>query len=366
MNLLSEVAEAMTVDLNGAYFLVHQRWNDEDLNNHIIYYLRMLVSTYLKMNVATYDAFVADIGGIANYCSTNIEAVNKEIEHIGVSALVNVLLKPVNLALQVAYLDLSPGTAPNMYRFPDEANGQDETAFAGVIYTLFRPTHYDILYRTQPPLIQAPAQAQTPAANYSLQVHRVAFNNGPEIHSTAGAMHSFSAADIQTLSMIPGFENASMMSGPPPLGDAFSTPQSPWTPFPDSFAAATPSPQAMTEAPPAVMAATPSPESSSARPIKIQPSPGPVPGLVPGPSPLMRTVSRSSTPAASIRFSPMQLQYDSGKDMFPESAFQVTTSTFKNSVWNRAHFGNPDFHPEEWSPDDENTDGRMATRKRSR
>jgi ubiquitin thioesterase protein OTUB1 len=46
--------------------------------------------------------------------------------------------------------------------------------------------------------------------------------------------------------------------------------------------------------------------------------------------------------------------------------FQVTTNTFKNSVWNRAHFGNPDFHPEEWSPEDENIDGRLASRKRSR
>lgn len=361
MSLLAEVAEAMTLDLSGAYFLAHQRWNDADLNNHIIYYLRMLVATHLKMNVATYDAFVADSGGIADYCATNVEALNKEIEHVGVSALVNILLKPVNFALQVAYLDLSPGTAPNMYRFPEEANRQDDGSFAGVIYTLFRPTHYDILYRTSPPLI--PAQAE-----YSLQVHRVSFDDPPQIASTADAMHSFSDAELQTLAMLPGFGNSMPMSsglGPgSSMNNTFSTPQqSSWMSFSNSFGTTAPSPQPMAEPPPPppppAMAATPSPESSLP-PVKMQTSPGP------GPSPLMRTISRSSAPACSIRFSPMQLQYDGGKDMFPDSTFQVTTSTFKNSVWNRAHFGNPDFHPEEYSPEDENTDGRLASRKRSR
>lgn len=366
INLLVEVADAVAVDVNSAQFLVHQRWNDEELNNHIIYYLRMLASTHLKMNVATYDPFVADSGGIGPYCSANIEAVNKEIEHVGVSALVNILLKPVNFALQVAYLDLSPGTAPNIYRFPEEANNQDDGAFAGVIYTLFRPTHYDILYRTPP----APPQAQPPA-EYPIQVHRVAFNDGPEISSTPAGMHDFSAAELETLSMIPGFASSALSMPSPSVGDVFSPQaQGSWTPYPDTFSPAASSPHAMAEPTPPAMAAAPSPEASSMQqPLEIhQPTPGHGPGAIPLigpiPSPLMRAMAQSSGPNCTIRFSPLQLQYDGSG--FPDSAFHVTTNTFKNSVWNRAHFGNPDFHPEEWSPEDENTDGRLASRKKSR
>ncbi|KAF4979918.1 hypothetical protein FZEAL_3960 [Fusarium zealandicum] len=68
----------------------------------------------------------------------------------------------------------------------------------------------------------------------------------------------------------------------------------------------------------------------------------------------------------TIRFSQVQLEYNVGKNNFPEPTFQVTTNTFKNSVWNRAHYGNPDFHPEEWSPDDEHTDGRVGSKRKSR
>jgi ubiquitin thioesterase protein OTUB1 len=79
-------------------------------------------------------------------------------------------------------------------------------------------------------------------------------------------------------------------------------------------------------------------------------------GAQPG---VKRTTSLTPSLECTIRFSPMQLEYDGGKRNYPEPAFQVTTNTFKNSVWNRAHFGNPDFHPEEWTHKDENVDGRL-------
>jgi hypothetical protein len=52
-----------------------------------------------------------------------------------------------------------------------------------------------------------------------------------------------------------------------------------------------------------------------------------------------------------IRFQPFQLEYEESKRSI-ESVFNITTNTFKNSVWNRAHYGNPDFNPQEWRPDD--------------
>ncbi|UKZ57626.1 hypothetical protein TrVGV298_011486 [Trichoderma virens] len=53
-----------------------------------------------------------------------------------------------------------------------------------------------------------------------------------------------------------------------------------------------------------------------------------------------------------MRFSPAQLEHEeSNRSGIREPAFQNTT--FKNSVWNRAHYGNPDFHPEEYIPDED-------------
>lgn len=363
--LLAEVADLMT-NPSAALFHLFTRWNDDELNNHLIYYMRLLAGTHLKMNIATYDAFVADSGGILSYCSSNVELINKEIEHIGISAIVNVLLKPVNLVLEIAYLDLSPGTASNIYRFPDEANGQDRATLSGMIYLLYRPTHYDILYRTLPALPGSPsAQASPP---YSVQVHRVGFSDTAAIASAHEGLDMYSGVDFETLALIPSFNGPSMAlqsplaTGPPLSGPFSPAQQSPWAPqFSESFpAAATPSPRIALDRPPPTLAAAPSPDASSPNSSSMtRPTP------VPRPTPLIRTTSRSS-PACTIRFSPMQLQYDGGKDRYPEMSFNVTTNTFKNSVWNRAHFGNPDFHPEEWSPEDENIDGRFASRKKSR
>ncbi|KAM5368499.1 hypothetical protein ACJZ2D_009476 [Fusarium nematophilum] len=74
-----------------------------------------------------------------------------------------------------------------------------------------------------------------------------------------------------------------------------------------------------------------------------------------------------STPGYHIRFTPLQIERLASRDDFPEPAFQVTTRTFKNSVWNRAHYGNSDFSPEEWAPEDEDRGGgRIGSRRRKK
>ncbi|KAH7324280.1 hypothetical protein B0I35DRAFT_423837 [Stachybotrys elegans] len=52
-------------------------------------------------------------------------------------------------------------------------------------------------------------------------------------------------------------------------------------------------------------------------------------------------------------------EYDESKGDVPENTSHPAASIFKNSVYNMAHFGNPDFQPEEWHPDDESADSRV-------
>ncbi|KAJ3453197.1 hypothetical protein MRS44_018852 [Fusarium solani] len=360
IGLLREVAQ----NINNpplAHMLVQERWNDPNAAGGIIYYLRLLAATYLKANATTYDAFVEGGIGIQAYCSQAIELLDREIEHLGIIALVNVLLKPVNFVLEIAYLDRSPGTQVSRYRFPDEANGQDLANLGP------RPDHYDILYRT--PAVPAPA------ALISMQVNRVSgFSHSPDITPSQTGLGQYSTINFDALAMIPGFNANPAMGGlaplapPPPTSsapEAFEPVQlSPWmSSFPEALPASTP--QAAPPQPPPIMASQPpTPPASLPGTSTMGPSPpmvvtsglGSQTSLMPPP---MRT-----TPGYHIRFSPVQLEYEESKNNFPEPTFQVTTNTFKNSVWNRAHYGNPDFHPEEWSPDDEHTDGRVGGKRK--
>ncbi|CEJ90397.1 hypothetical protein VHEMI06186 [[Torrubiella] hemipterigena] len=70
----------------------------------------------------------------------------------------------------------------------------------------------------------------------------------------------------------------------------------------------------------------------------------------------------------NIRFSALQLDYEDCQNELPDPMFNVTTATFKNSIWNRAHYGNPDFHPEEWNPSDDGggPHARFGSRRRPR
>lgn len=74
---------------------------------------------------------------VQSYCQTSIEPVMSEIEHVGMSALVEVLVKPAGLAMEILYLDRSQGEEVNTYRWDpvDGMNVQDPPT----LRLLYRP-----------------------------------------------------------------------------------------------------------------------------------------------------------------------------------------------------------------------------------
>jgi ubiquitin thioesterase protein OTUB1 len=68
-----------------------------------------------------------------------------------------------------------------------------------------------------------------------------------------------------------------------------------------------------------------------------------------------------ATADCQIRFSNAQYDYDGIPDQF-----QVQTSTFKNSVYNTAHYRNPNFQPEECRPDGDLSEKRSSAKKKKR
>jgi ubiquitin thioesterase protein OTUB1 len=97
-----------------------------------------LTSAYLQHNPEEFQNFLLG-QDIRQYCQNNIEPAVCEIEHVGVSALVNVLVKPVGVATEITYLDRTPGEEANVYRFDPIDSSGSPLIDPPTIRLLYRP-----------------------------------------------------------------------------------------------------------------------------------------------------------------------------------------------------------------------------------
>jgi ubiquitin thioesterase protein OTUB1 len=311
-----------------AISVLEEAFNDASISNSIMYHLRMLATAYLKGHRDQYAAFLEMEGGVDVYCDRVLNRHGVEIDHLGIVLLSNVLLKDAGFVLEIAYLDRSPGSEVNKYRFPEEANARQPPELGPVIYLLFRPDHYDILYVPEPEPV-------------NIQVHRVdTFTQPFQIGSAPIPMQGFGAINMQTLSMIPGIGSIGMQ--PSPLSGILDP---------------TPSPLAYNQAP---VSTTPWMQTPYVDPL-TQAAPPPPPMPMPAAAPAASSVQQLHP----VRFSEWCLRNNAtDKNWRREQTLQ--TSTFKNSHFNTAHFNNPDFQPEEYKPeqDERNTPPRGGGKKR--
>ena len=93
----------------------------------------------MKTHADTYQPFLLD-KTVDQYCATSIEPYQVEIEHMGMSALIEAVINPTGMAVEILYLDRSPGDVVNSHRFellgPD---GQPLHPHAPTIRLLYRP-----------------------------------------------------------------------------------------------------------------------------------------------------------------------------------------------------------------------------------
>ncbi|KAI2472233.1 cysteine proteinase [Annulohypoxylon bovei var. microspora] len=306
---------------------VMEKFNTPESSQSIVYHQRLIASSWLKGHAPNYEPWIP--GTIENYIQDTIMPIDREIDHIGVVLLHDFLLKPASIILEIAYLDRSDGVAVNVHRMPEEANGEDPASLGPMIYLLYRPGHYDILYRDS--VIQPPPMQPAPT---TLSINRAtSFTHHHEIESTMPPLQDF-AVDLSALAMIPGFGAPEMSplgsppAAPSPLTDPYApSPQSPWMPqpFPDGLATRPPPPQ-------------PSPpQQQPTTPMTVHP----------------------------LRFSKYNFPDLVETSTFHEPAF--TTNTFKNSHFNVAHYNNMNFQPEMYRPeaDEEIPHGKGGGRKRS-
>ncbi|KAF2489043.1 cysteine proteinase [Lophium mytilinum] len=290
-------------------------FNDVGISMAIITYFKLLTSAWIQTHPDDFQPFLEFGQDIKQYCSTQIEPSICEIDHIGMSALAEVLVKPAGFAMEVLYLDRSPGDQVTEYNFDPLGHDGLPLHNPPTMRLLYRPGHYDILYKIED--VQSPIVSQAP-----LHVNLAGYTD--EFVPMSRGM-----SDVMTL--IPGLYPTGMGQNWPPVSYDFHP-----TPVPQPQMAPVSS-----YAP--VLASTPNQEY--ANPVHQN-----VPLDPPVNMPLNPLMANETARGGPFRPSVYELEpgFHSG-----QAPLQFQTSIFRNSHYNTAHFLNPDFQPEEWTPDSE-------------
>ncbi|KAI0968906.1 peptidase C65 Otubain-domain-containing protein [Xylaria arbuscula] len=326
VELFTDIIPAMS-EGNDAMSIVLAKFNDTNVSQCLVYHLRLLACARLRGHSDQYASWLDT--DINTYINATVLPVNREIDHMCVTLVHDILLRPVNIVLDIAYLDRSEGSEVNVHRFPNEANEQDPSTLGPIIYLLYRPGHYDILYR------ETQAHIPLDPAPVDLQVHRVtSFVPHQDIQTQVPALADASfGMNMGVLALIPGLSSG--------LPSTFGPPSTSPSPMTDQFAQSPSSPW--------VSQPVPAPPS--------QPSP-----------PQQRPTEHPVRFSKYSYMSPNLPEVTAGNNITYEPPF--TTNTFKNSHFNTAHYNNQHFQPEMYQPDAEeeaqsSVINRIGGRKRS-
>ncbi|KAF2270788.1 cysteine proteinase [Lojkania enalia] len=354
--LLQKLAASLR-DMDGtAPTTLLNTFNDPSIAMAIITYFKLLASAWMQSHPNDFQPFLEV--PVKTYCQLNIEPAQCEIDHYAIAALVEAVTKPAGLALEILYLDRSPGEEIDTHHFqptgPDGLVQQN----APTMRLLYRPGHYDILYKAEdiPTPVQQPVPTQAP-----LQVALAGYTD-------EFVPMSQNMADVMTL--IPGMYPTGLGQRWPSVSYDYNT-----SPAPQPQIAAVPAyPTAPTPATPVSTShqeyvtpvrANPVSHHNPAAHHGLQLEPPVTLPIHPPPPPPPMTLER--TPSMPIErggpFRPSMYELEPGFGAGRSHSLPFQTAIFRNSHYNTAHFLNPDFQPEEWSPDAEYATGNRGRHK---
>uniref|UniRef100_A0A8C6YXN7 OTU deubiquitinase, ubiquitin aldehyde binding 1 n=1 Tax=Nothoprocta perdicaria TaxID=30464 RepID=A0A8C6YXN7_NOTPE len=110
-------------------------FNEPSTSDYLVVYLRLLTSGCLQRHRPFFEQFLEGGRSIKEFCQQEVEPMCKESDHIHVIALARALHVPV----LVEYMDRGEGGATHPHVFPEGARPR--------VHLLYRPGHYDILYK---------------------------------------------------------------------------------------------------------------------------------------------------------------------------------------------------------------------------
>ncbi|KAF2192580.1 cysteine proteinase [Zopfia rhizophila CBS 207.26] len=336
-----------------------ESFNDLGVSMAIITYFKLLASAWIQAHPHEFQPFL-EFQDVKTYCSQNIEAAQCEIDHLGIVALADSIIKPAGFALEVLYLDRSAGEEINTYRY--DPTGPDGLVLQNppTMRLLYRPGHYDILYKAED--VPQPAQQPQPVPTQPpLQV------------AIAGYAEDFvpmSSNMSEVMTMIPGMYPTGLGQRWPSVSYDYNpnpAPQPQMPPVPTYAPTQTPTAQVPSSHQDYVSPVHASHVNQHNPPshhsIQLEP-PATLP-IHPPPVPPPITIERG-TPITIERggpFRPSMYELEPGFHSGQSHSLPFQTSIFRNSHYNTAHFLNPDFQPEEWSPDAEYATGNRGRHK---
>ncbi|KAF2273646.1 cysteine proteinase [Westerdykella ornata] len=337
--LMQELAILMTTPNSDPCEHLLRNFNDYSRSMAIVTHFKLLASAWIQAHPDDYLPFVLDYPDLKSYCEENFERAVCEIDHVGVAALSEAVVKPAGFALEVLYLDRSPGDEINhTYRAEPLAQEGFPITNPPTLRLLYRPGHYDVLYRAEDFPVVIPPQAP-------IQVALVGQTGRYDPGAIAAPIHDYS----DLLLSIPG---AKMWEAQPTY-DFNLNPSPPPQVVPVSSYAPVPTPAPPPAEPIHDFVPPPHAPQVNSHPaprhhsIQLE-QPVALPVHPPPPMSLERGLPMTIERTEPFRPSAYTLEPGFGANQMHALPFQ--TSIFRNSHYNTAHFLNPDFQPEEWSP----------------
>ncbi|KKY24807.1 putative ubiquitin thiolesterase [Phaeomoniella chlamydospora] len=143
---------------NNRESLLLDAFGNENLSNSIIYHFKLMTSSFMQLNPDIYSPFVDR--PLGEYCRNVVEPQAQEIENASLQALATGVIGPAGFAFDVLYLDRSVGDQVTPHHMVGE------NLNLPLITLLYRPGHYDIIYKDIAP-VQVNFQHRLPELNHN-------------------------------------------------------------------------------------------------------------------------------------------------------------------------------------------------------
>ncbi|KAF4629291.1 hypothetical protein G7Y89_g8854 [Cudoniella acicularis] len=149
VNLLKDLLIFKESSLKTASVLLLRRFNDPGVSDAIICHLRLIASSWLVAKPTAYEPYIPEGLAIETYRNRWLNAPHQEIDALGMTLLVDVLLRPLNgVEFDVTRIGEDETTTHCIYpTISAGLDGKDSSTCNNSIHLLYRSNHYDILYR---------------------------------------------------------------------------------------------------------------------------------------------------------------------------------------------------------------------------
>ncbi|XP_055327850.1 ubiquitin thioesterase OTUB1-like isoform X2 [Paramacrobiotus metropolitanus] len=111
-------------------------FNNQGCSDFIVVWLRFLTVLQLRSDPEFYGNFIENHANVEDFCRAEVEVMFRESDHIHIIAVASLL----SVKIRVEYMDRGGSSSVIAHDFP-------ETEAEPEIFMLYRPGHYDILYK---------------------------------------------------------------------------------------------------------------------------------------------------------------------------------------------------------------------------